>query len=134
MFTSKTGLIIPTRNRPNELHSTLKFLSKNKIKFYKTIIVDSSDENLRKEIVNICNKFSVKIYFSKPSTSKQRNIGLKKLIKNKLEFVMFLDDDLKFYRNSFNIMNSHIKKNKHKYSGFSFNSTNQKKKIFVRKN
>lgn len=133
MFTSKTGLIIPTRNRPKELHSTLKFLSKNKIKFYKTVIVDSSDKNLRKEIVNICNKFSVKIYFSKPSTSKQRNIGLKKLIKNKLEFVMFLDDDLKFYRNSFNIMNSHIKKNKQKYSGFSFNSTNQKKKSLLEK-
>ena len=29
MFTNKTGLIIPTRNRPKELNATLDFLSKN---------------------------------------------------------------------------------------------------------
>ena len=104
MFTSKTGLIIPTRNRPKELYSTLDFLSKKKIKFFKTVIIDSSDKNLKKEIIKICNKFRVKLYFSNPSTSKQRNIGLKKLIKNKLEFIMFLDDDLKFYKNSFNCL------------------------------
>jgi hypothetical protein len=133
MFTSKTGLIIPTRNRPRELYSTLEFLSKKKIKFFKTIIIDSSDENLRKEIINVCTKFNVTLYFSNPSTSKQRNIGLKKLVKNKLEFIMFLDDDLKFYKNSFNIMNTHIKKYKRKYSGFSFNNTNLQKKTFLEK-
>jgi hypothetical protein len=133
MFTSKTGLIIPTRNRPKELYSTLDFLYKKKIKFIKTIIIDSSDKNLKKEIIKICNKFSVKLYFSNPSTSKQRNIGLKKLIKNKLEFIMFLDDDLKFYKNSFNIMNSNIEKYKYKYNGFSFSNTNLQKKSLLEK-
>jgi hypothetical protein len=133
MFTRKTGLVIPTRNRPKELYSTLKFLSKKKIKFFKTIVVDSSDKNIRKEIVHICNKFAAKLFFSNPSTSKQRNIGLKKLIKNKLEFIMFLDDDLKFYKNSFNIMNSHIKKYKYKYSGFSFSNTSLQKKTLLEK-
>ena len=133
MFTSNTGLIIPTRNRPKELYSTLHFLYKKKIKFSKTIIIDSSDKNLKKEIIKICNKFSVKLYFSNPSTSKQRNIGLKKLIKNKLEFIMFLDDDLKFYKNSFNIMNSNIEKYKYKYNGFSFSNTNLQKKSLLEK-
>jgi hypothetical protein len=133
MFTSKTGLIIPTRNRPNELYSTLEFLSKKKIRFFKIIIIDSSDEHLKKEITKICTKFSVKLYFSNPSTSKQRNIGLKKLIKNKIEFIMFLDDDLKFYKNSFNIMNSHIQKYKYKYNGFCFSSTNPQKKSLLEK-
>jgi glycosyltransferase involved in cell wall biosynthesis len=104
MFTSKTGLIIPTRNRPKELYSTLDFFLKKKIKFFKIIVVDSSDKNFKKEIINICNKFSINLCFSKPSTSKQRNIGLKKIIKKKLKFIMFLDDDLMFYKNSFNCL------------------------------
>jgi len=133
MFTIKTGLIIPTRNRPKELYSTLQFFSKKKIKFFKIIIVDSSDGNLKKEIINICSKFNVKLYFSKPSTSQQRNIGIQKLIKNKLEFIMFLDDDLKFFNNSFNVMNSNIKKYKFKYGGFSFNNTNLQNKSLLEK-
>lgn len=127
MFTKKTGLIIPTRNRPIELNSTLEFLSKNKINFFKTIVIDSSDKNLKREIFNICNKFKVELYFSKPSTSKQRNLGLKKLAKCPVDFIMFLDDDLKFYNNSFKIMNLHIKKHKHEFSGFGFNNMNLKK-------
>jgi len=110
MFTSKTGLIIPTRNRPNELYSTLKFFLKNKIQFLQTVIIDSSDKHLKKEIIYICNKFNVNLYFSEPSTSLQRNIGFQKLNKSKLEFIMFLDDDLKFHSNSFSVMNSNIEK------------------------
>ena len=127
MFTIKTGLIIPTRNRPKELNATLDFLSKNKINFFKKIVIDSSDKNLKEEILNICNKFKVELYFSKPSTSKQRNLGLKKLANCPIDFVMFLDDDLKFYNNSFKIMNSYIKKYKHEFSGFGFNNMNYKK-------
>lgn len=133
MFTSKTGLIIPTRNRPNELYSTLNFFLKNKIQFLQTVIIDSSDKHLKKEIIYICNKFNVNLYFSEPSTSLQRNIGFQKLNKSKLEFIMFLDDDLNFYKNSFNIMNSHIKKYKRKYLGFSFNNTNFLKKTLLEK-
>jgi hypothetical protein len=129
MFTNKTGLVIPTRNRPKELYSTLQFFSKKKIKFLKIVIIDSSDKNLKKEIIDICRKFNVFLYFSKPSTSKQRNIGLRKLTRSKLEFIMFLDDDLKFNNNSFSVMNSNIAKYQKKYVGFSFNNTN-----FIKKN
>lgn len=122
MFTNKTGLVIPTRNRPTELYSTLQFFSKKKIKFLKILIIDSSNKNLKKEIINICNRFGANLYFSEPSTSKQRNIGLRKFINEKLEFIMFLDDDLRFYNNSFRIMNSYIEKYQKKYAGFSFNN------------
>jgi glycosyltransferase involved in cell wall biosynthesis len=110
MFTIRTGLIIPTRNRPKNLYFTLRYLKINKINFFKIIVVDSSDNNLRIEIKTICNKFNVELYFSKPSTSQQRNLGLEKLMSNKLEYIMFLDDDLKFYKNSFKSMDSNIKK------------------------
>lgn len=133
MFTIKTGLIIPTRNRPKELYSTLQFLVKNKIKFFKIIVIDSSDKNLKKKINDISNKFKVKLYFSNPSTSKQRNIGLRKLLKSKIEFIMFLDDDLKFNKNSFNVMNSHINKYKYKYRGFSFSNLNFQKESLLEK-
>jgi glycosyltransferase involved in cell wall biosynthesis len=134
MFTTKTGLIIPTRNRPNNLYSTLKYLRTNKINFFKIVVVDSSDKILKKNILNICNEFKVSIFFSKPSTSGQRNLGLKKLSGNKLQFVMFLDDDLKFYKNSFKVMDLNIKKNKEKYIGFVFNNTqlNEKKSFLER--
>jgi len=133
MFTSKTGLVIPTRNRPKELYSTLQFFSKKKINFLKIVIIDSSDKNLKKEIIDICHKFKVLLYFSKPSTSKQRNIGLQKLTRSKLEFIMFLDDDLKFHNNSFSVMNSNIEKYQKKYVGFSFNNTNFIKKTLLEK-
>jgi ribosomal protein S16 len=133
MFTSKTGLIIPTRNRPKELLSTLEFFAKKKIKFFKIIVIDSSDKKFKKEIINICNKFNIKFYFSKPSTSKQRNIGLKKLIIKKLKFIMFLDDDLIFYKNSFKIMNTYIEKYKSKFAGFSFSNNSQQEESLIEK-
>lgn len=129
MFTNTTGLIIPTRNRPLGLSTTLEFFFKKKIKFFKIIVVDSSDKKFANQIKNICTKFNVELYFSKPSTSQQRNIGLKKLIKYKIEFIMFLDDDLKFFKNSFNFMDSHIQKNKNKYIGFCFNNYYYKKNV-----
>ena len=128
MFTLKTALIIPTRNRPQNLYSTLKYFVKNKINFKKIIVIDSSDMSLKKEISSICRKFKVDLFFSKPSTSGQRNLGLKKINKSKIEFVMFLDDDLKFYKNSFMAMDLNIKKYKKKYIGFSFNNNKLNKK------
>lgn len=128
MFTQSTGLIIPTRNRPENLFLTLQYFSKHRIKFYRIVVVDSSNKNLKTNITNICNQFKVDLFFSKPSTSKQRNLGLKKLSQYKLDFIMFLDDDLQFYTNSFKIMDIHIKKNKKKYIGFGFNNTHLKKK------
>ena len=133
MFTNKTGLIIPTRNRPDSLNATLEFLSKNKINFFKKIVIDSSDTNLKSLIINICDKFKAELYFSKPSISKQRNLGLRKLAKYQLEFIMFLDDDLKFYNNSFKVMNTEIKKYRHKFSGFGFNNIDFKKVSLLEK-
>ena len=51
MFTEKSGLIIPTRNRPKHLFSTLNFISKNQIKFKKIIVVDSSDQIIKNNII-----------------------------------------------------------------------------------
>ena len=109
MFTKKTTLIIPTRNRINLLNNILKQLKNLKIIFNEIIVVDSSDKNERINLANICKQFRAKLISTKPSSSFQRNVGLK--YKNhKNTFVMFLDDDVIFYKNTFLEMNKTIKK------------------------
>ena len=91
------SIIIPTRNRYQKLINTINYLSKNSFFFREIIIVDSSDKN-KKDIKKIKNKYKnlkIKIFYSKPSISLQRNIGLNKVKKN-TNYIMFLDDDVKF--------------------------------------
>ena len=100
------SVIIPTRNRLKLLKKTINQLSKNRFFFKDIIIVDSSDRVLKKNIFLIKKEFKqikIIIYNSKPSISKQRNIGITK-IKKKREYIMFLDDDIKFQKDSLNVM------------------------------
>jgi hypothetical protein len=111
MFINFTSLIIPTRNRFSNLYNTLLGLKEFKLKFVEIIVVDSSDKFIA-DIRKICRNFNVKLLFSKPSSALQRNIGLSKISK-KSKYVMFLDDDITFFKDSFSNMNYAIKK----YSG-----------------
>jgi len=122
MFTNFTSLVIPTRNRFINLYNTLSRLKEFKLKFLEIIVVDSSDK-FTKEIGKICRIFNVKLYFSRPSSALQRNIGLSKISK-KSKYVMFLDDDIIFFKNSFSKMNYAIKKYgsiNYKIAGYGFN-------------
>jgi len=120
MFTKETTLIIPTKNRYTLLIKTLKNLKSLKVKFDEIIVVDSSDIITHNKIKKISKQFSLKVYKSKPSSSLQRNIGLKKMNK-KNKFLMLLDDDIIFQNNSFKNMNSNIISNQNKkIIGFAF--------------
>lgn len=132
MFTKYTSLIIPTRNRNGFLFKLLNQLKKYNIKFQEIIVIDSSDQFNKLFIKKICNKFSVKFYRSEPSTSLQRNLGLK-LRNKKNEFVMFLDDDIFFFKNSFFHINKvlNLHKNNNRISGFGFNLITSAKKNFL---
>jgi glycosyltransferase involved in cell wall biosynthesis len=129
MFTSKTSVIIPTRNREYLLLRLLKFFKKNKLKFSEILVIDSSDESSKKKVKLICSKYPVKLFHSKPSTSKQRNIGLAKRNKNN-KYIFLLDDDIKFFKNTIKIINFYINKyrNDDLISGFSFNMIGVKPK------
>ena len=91
--------------------------------------MDSSDKN-KKDIKKIKNKYKnlkIKIFYSKPSISLQRNIGLNKVKKN-TNYIMFLDDDVKFKKKSFKIMRDFLNNNsKYKELGFNLRlrNTNQ---------
>lgn len=132
MFTKYTSLIIPTRNRNRFLFKTLNQLKKYNVKFKEILVIDSSDKFDKLFKQKICNKFSVKFYRSRPSTSLQRNLGLK-LRNKKNQFVMFLDDDIFFFKNSFFNMSKTVDlyANDNRISGFGFNLIVNKKKNFL---
>lgn len=121
------SVIIPTRNRLKLLKRTINQLSKNRFFFKDIIIIDSSDRVLKKDILLIKKEFKrikISIYNSKPSISKQRNIGIAKIKKNR-KYIMFLDDDIKFQKDSLNEMYKFISKNSD-YAGLGFNLIDKK--------
>ena len=54
MFTLKTSLIIPTKDRPNKIIRLLKKLSINKIKFNEILVIYSSKKFYSKKIKSFC--------------------------------------------------------------------------------
>tara|TARA_A100001011_G_scaffold400321_1_gene514090 strand:+ start:50 stop:961 length:912 start_codon:yes stop_codon:yes gene_type:complete len=115
------SIVIPTRNRSRRIISTLKFLRNNAFFFKEIIIVDSSDSinKISNKILFQYRKLNIKLVFSNPSISLQRNIGLAKVNK-KTTYVMFLDDDISFKKNSLKKMYYFIKSSKF-FNGLSFN-------------
>lgn len=131
MFTYNTSLIIPTKDRPDELFMLLEQLKLFKISFLEIIVIDSSNVEIKRYLKKICDKFSANLYTTWASTSHQRNIGLIK--KKKSLFTMFLDDDVVFFKNSFFEMNKVIAKyqSNRSVSGFIFNQLlDEKIKLF----
>ena len=133
MFTLKTSLIIPTRNRSNQLIDLLNNLFILKIRFSEILIIDSSINFHSKKIKLYCKKKKIKYFFSRPSTSLQRNLGLKKASAH--SFIMFMDDDVVFLKDTFNKMNDCIIKNKNnpKIAGFGFNQIQDVKENIIEK-
>ena len=115
------SIIIPTRNRHQKLIKTIDYLNKNSFFFKEIIIIDSSDnkEKVNNELKNKFKNLKIKSFYSKPSISLQRNIGLDKANKNS-NYIMFLDDDVKFEKKSFKVMKNYLNNNK-KFFGVGFN-------------
>ena len=70
-------IIIPTKDRPNELIKTIDVLASNIFFFKEVIIVDSSNLQIKKIIKEKIKNynFNIRIIDSEPSTCIQRNIG-----------------------------------------------------------
>jgi glycosyltransferase involved in cell wall biosynthesis len=127
------SIIIPTKDRPSLIKKTIDQLSKNIFFFKEIIIIDSSNKFIKKKIHNIINnsKLNIKIYDSKSSISVQRNLGLKKVKKNR-KLIMFLDDDINFYKDSLKKMYKFISNNTQcGYDGIGFNLINKDKENFL---
>ena len=134
MFTHKTTLIVPTRNRSSKLIKLIKDIVKLKIIFNEIIVVDSSDNHHKKKIIPFLTKKKIKLINTFPSTTHQRNVGLKVRKKNS-KYILFLDDDIVINKKAFIEMNSGIIKYSKidKICSFAFNlQTNKKKFKFER--
>ena len=131
MFTKKSVLIIPTKDRNAQLKKTLNQFLRLNVSFKKIIIVDSSSgKNLRENKIFLKNKKIQHIY-SQPSISKQKNIGIEKALKIKsADYIFLLDDDIIFDKKAFKEVNKEIIKNKKNKQiiGFGFNPKNNFKK------
>ncbi len=131
MFTNKTSLIIPTKNRSEYLIKLLNTLKNLNLNFNELIIVDSSD-NYHSDKINFeCKKRNIKYFKTKPSTSFQRNFGINHINPN--EFLMFMDDDVILFDDAFEKMNKCIEKygNDPNIGGFGFNQIEKKKENFI---
>ena len=134
-FTKKTTLIIPTKNRSLKVINLLKFFKTSKIEFFEILVIDSSNKKNSNILKNQLTKFKFKYFHTYPSTSHQRNVGLKKR-NHSTRFVMFLDDDVIFYKKAFKEMNKVVLKylTIKEIGGFGFNQIqNQTKKNFFEK-
>jgi glycosyltransferase involved in cell wall biosynthesis len=130
MFTNYTSLVIPTRNRLKKLSFLLKRISLLKYSFQEIIVVDSSDKKYKDYLKKLCRKYSAKFYSSEPSTAGQRNFGIK--IKNKKnKYIMFMDDDIIFEKNTFFKLDQVINKyrNNNQICGFGLNLIGKKDNV-----
>ncbi len=97
---NSVSVVIPTRNRHNELSSLLQCLMNQTTELTQIIVVDSSDDTISQEL---CEDFSREITYIRSevrSAAIQRNIGIQKLYP-KPDFLGFLDDDILITRDYF---------------------------------
>ena len=130
MFIKSTSLIIPTKDRPNNLKKFLNSLNEYINFFNEILLIDSSNEN---NYLNNLNNFTVyknlKVIKSKPSSSIQRNIGIENANK-KNSYLMFCDDDIILDESSLDNMDKFIKNYK-SYVGYGFNPIEIKRNKFL---
>ncbi len=133
MFTNKTSLIIPTKNRSSKIIQLINRLNILNLNFNDLLIIDSSDEFHSKSIISECETRNIKYFKTKSSTSYQRNFGMSKMKQN--EFVMFMDDDVILFDDTFKKMNECIEKfgNDKNFAGFGFNQIEKQKGMFLEK-
>ena len=132
MFIKFTSLIIPTKERLNNLKRLVNSVGNYINEINEIIIIDSSSKKIHTEIINYFKNFeNIKVLKSNPSASKQRNIGIKNFNK-KNKFLMFCDDDIVFNKNSLFNMNKFIEKNSHNV-GYGFNLIQKKSIVFLKK-
>ena len=92
----KLSLIIPTYNRPNDIMRLLRNLNHQNKKPDEVIIVDASDTDKTKQIIESnkkCFAYPLSYYGHAKGLTRQRNFGISKA---HYEIIGFTDDDSLF--------------------------------------
>ena len=132
MFIEETSLIIATRERLNSLKRFFYSINEYIDKFNEILIIDSSSNTIHKKIIGEFSKYkNINIIKSEPSSSIQRNIGIKKFNK-KNKYIMFCDDDIVFQKNSILNMEKFINEYNNNV-GYGFNLLDENKMNYMDK-
>ncbi len=96
MKKKEVSIVIPTRNRLASLTRTLLSISKQTYTPKEIIIVDSSDNLLQINEINLKFNCNIQVIPSTPSVCLQRNIGIKKSFS---DYILLCDDDIEISKN-----------------------------------
>ncbi len=131
MFTNKTSLIIPTKNRSEKIIKLLNSFKTLNLDFDEILVIDSSEKFHSEKISKECKLKNIKYFKTKSSTSFQRNFGMNNINKNK--YVVFMDDDVILFDDTFEKMNKCIEKygEDPNIAGFGFNQFEDVKQSFM---
>jgi len=122
-FNNRLAIIIPTKDRPAELAQSLKGLSGQSVLPLQIVIVDGGESPVL-EILTGFSGLNMTYLRSRPATaSGQRNKGLK-AVDAGIDFVGFLDDDVKLPENAIEAMMDFWKDAADSVGGAAFNLVN----------
>lgn len=104
------SVVIPTRNRKENLLRTLNSLNEQSYPLLEVLVVDSSDKAEQEEELKRCSGISnLQVIRSEPSVCLQRNTGIKVC---RGDCVFLLDDDISLDKNYINTLMLHLEKNR----------------------
>ncbi len=121
------SVIVPTKNRVDDLGRFLASLNAQTLLPNELIIVDASDNDKTANLIHSVNKtrkYSINYLKTKPSLTHQRNLGIRKSSGN---YIFFFDDDIVLSRNFIKVILKTFKTfNKANVGGISGRITNVK--------
>ena len=120
----RMGIIIPTKDRPDELSRLLESITIQEIKPFQIIIVDGGQVPIRNILDRFFNLNIDYIRRTPPSLTAQRNAGIKAL-RGDITLVVFFDDDIVLEEGSLNNMIRFWESAPVDVGGASFNLINQ---------
>ena len=124
---TRLAVVVPTRNRPEELSTLLASLGEQTLRPDLVVVVDGSDDDLRPQVHTIVqNGWSDARYISHwpPSAAAQRNRGLD-VVLDHCDLVALIDDDLTLDRRAFEDACSEIAGAPSDFIGFGFNPADE---------
>jgi len=119
-YKNKLAFVIPTYNRPDDLHRMLKSLSGQSVQCDQCIIVDASEEPVDyvlKEFPELNWDYA---HVSPPSLSEQRNVGMSRLQPD-ITLAGYLDDDIVLLDGALEAMLTYWEKASDEIGGGRFN-------------
>ena len=117
------AILIPTKDRPNEVRRLLQSIAELDCKVGRVIVI-ASGLDIRDEVMTFQGALPVEYHYSQPGQIRQRNIGIS-LLNRTTKLVASLDDDAQLFESAVSEMISFWNSVPAKTAGVGFNIVNQ---------